>query len=282
MTSRRCVGALLEIQRGAGFRSHKLVTELGRSLDPFLSIEHFHMTGPTFEPHPHAGLSAITYLFEQSEGALVSREGSGEEKRIEPGAVRWQETGRGIVHVEDPLTPGRDSHGLQVLLNLPEADKQAAPRVFHLEAHEIPTIEPAPGARVRVVGGAAGGMRSPITPRAPVTLLDVHLAPGASLVHAIESDAVAFVVGLAGHGEVGPGTAAVRIGAEWAAAFDTGEAVVARAGEAGFHCLIAAGRPLREPVLFEGPLALGSREAIDQTWARFKAGELGSVPPARR
>jgi redox-sensitive bicupin YhaK (pirin superfamily) len=278
----RRVCALAEIHRGAGFRSRKLVTELGDPLDPFLSIEHFHMSAPTFEPHPHAGLSAITYLFERSEGALVSREGSGEAKRIDPGAVRWQETGRGIVHVESPLTPGRDCHGLQVLLNLPEADKQAAPRVFHLEAHEIPTAELDPWTRVRVVCGAAGGVRSPIAPRAPVTLLDVHLAPGASLAYALDADAVAFVVGLEGGGEVGPRGAAVSIAADTATAFDAGEGVEARAGEAGFHFLIAAGRPLREPVLFEGPLALGSREAIDRTWARFAAGELGRVAPPPR
>jgi hypothetical protein len=191
---------------------------------------------------------------------------------------RCPETRR-IVHVELPLTRGRDCHGLQVLLNLAEADKQAAPRVFHLEAHEIPTVELGPGARVRVVGGAAGGVRSPIAPRAPVTLLDVHLAPGASIAHAIDGDAVAFVVGLAGGGEVGPRGAAVSIAPDTATAFGAGEQLEARAGEAGFHFLIAAGRPLGEPVIFEGPLALGSREAIDRTWARFAAGELGRVEP---
>jgi hypothetical protein len=279
VTTGRRVGALGEIHRGAGFRSHKLVTELG-PLDPFLSIEHFHMTGPTFEPHPHAGLSAVTYLFERSEGALLSREAAGEAWPIGPGAVRWQEAGRGIVHLEEPLTRGRDCHGLQILVNLAERHKRSAPRAFQLQAHEIPEVTLGPGARARVVSGAVGGVRSPLAPIAAVTLLDVHLAPGAAIATTLEASQVAFVVGLEGTGEVGPSGAAARLAPDVAAAFGAGEVLEVRAGAAGFHLLIAGGRPIGEPVVFEGPLALGSREAIAETWARFAAGELGTVEPS--
>ena len=278
MAAERRVGKAAEIRRGEGFRSHKLVAELGGPIDPFLSIEHFHMTTPTFEPHPHAGMSAITYLFACSPGALVSREVSGA-ARIAPGAVRWQETARGVVHVEEPLTRDLDCHGVQVLVNLPSAVKRAEPRVFHLEAHEIPEATPAPGVRVRIVGGSFAGVRSPIAPRTPITLLDVHMAPGASFTHALGADEVAFVLALEGSGDVGSAGAAPSIAPEMAAAFARGEIVTACARGESFHLFVAAGCPIDEPVVFEGPLALASREELAETWARFAAGELGSIAP---
>src|SRR6185312_7781678 len=95
-------------------------------------------------------------------------------------------------------------HGMQILVNLAATDKRGAPRMLHLDPHQIPVMEARPGARVRVVCGQAGEVRSPLAPRTPFTLLDAFLAPGASLAHAIASDEVAFVVSLHGSGEVGP------------------------------------------------------------------------------
>jgi redox-sensitive bicupin YhaK (pirin superfamily) len=267
-----------EIHRGAGFRSLKITTAPDAPLDPFVSFEHFHMVEPTFEPHPHAGLSAVTYLFERSEGSLLSRESSGVVCRIAPGAVRWMEAGRGIVHEESPLERGRDCHGVQILVNLAAADKLGAPRALHLEPQQIPAPALHPRARVRVLCGEAGGVRSPLEPRSPVTLLDVSLAPGVSFMTVLAADHTAFVVALRGDGEVGLPGYAVPLGPDTAAAFSTGRGnVVARAGEAGLHVLIAGGRPFGEPVVFEGPFVMTSREEIAAAWARHAAGEMGRL-----
>src|SRR5215813_11030501 len=50
----------------------------GAAYDPFLGVDHFHMRVPMFPPHPHAGFCALTYLFEDSEGALVCRDSLGQ------------------------------------------------------------------------------------------------------------------------------------------------------------------------------------------------------------
>jgi redox-sensitive bicupin YhaK (pirin superfamily) len=272
---------LEEIQRGEGFRSRKLTSACGVELDPFLSFEHFHMRDPTFAPHPHAGLAAVTYLFERSEGSLLSRESSGETRRIGPGAVRVMEAARGMMHEESPLTRGRDCHGMQILVNLAAIDKRGAPRVLHLDPHQIPSIAPRPGVRVRVVSGREGEACSPLTPRTPFTLLDVLLAPGASLAHAIARDEAAFVVSLHGGGEVGPPESAARLGPHMAAALARGgDQVTVRAGASGWHVLLAAGRPLGETVVLEGPFAMTSREEIADAWARHTRGEMGALTPS--
>lgn len=276
-------GALHEVRRGAGFRSHKLCTELGVPLDPFLSFERFQMSAPTFAPHPHAGLSAVTYLFERSAGALVSRESSGETRRIAPGAARWMEAGRGMMHEEAPEERGRECHGVQILVNLAAADKRAAPRVFHREAHEIPEARPARGVRARVICGEAFGVRATLDPRTPVTLLDVFLAPGASIALGVPDDHVAFVLALDGAGEVGPEDEAARLDRGTAAVLvGCGSEVAARAGRDGFHLLLAAGAPLREPVTLEGPFSMPSPEEIADAWARHAAGEMGYLAEAPR
>jgi redox-sensitive bicupin YhaK (pirin superfamily) len=268
--------ALHDVRRGAGFRSHKLCTELGVPLDPFLSFERFHMSTPTFAPHPHAGLSAVTYLFERSAGALISRESSGETRRILPGAVRWMEAARGMMHEESPEERGVECHGLQILVNLAAADKRAAPRIFHREPHEIPEARPMRGVRVRVIAGAAFDAVSTVDPRTRVTLLDVFLAPGASFAHLIPDDHVAFVLGLDGAGEVGPQEEPARLVQGTAAALvGSGPEVLGRAGGDGFHFLLATGAPLREPVTLEGPFSMTSPEEIADAWARHAAGEMG-------
>jgi redox-sensitive bicupin YhaK (pirin superfamily) len=270
--------ALGEIRRGAGFHSRRVTAEPASPLDPFVSFEHFHMTEPTFAPHPHAGLSAVTYLFERSDGALVSRESSGVVCRIDPGAVRWMEAGRGMMHEESPLERGRDCHGIQILVNLAAADKSVAPRFFHLQAQEVPELAPHPGARVRVLCGEAGGVQSPFAPCSPVTLLDVFLAPGVAFAQTFAADHDAFVVVLEGRGEVGLPPDAVPLDPDTAAAFSArGDTVVTRAGEAGLHVLIAAGRPFGEPVVFEGPFVMTSHEEIVAAWARHAAGEMGRL-----
>jgi redox-sensitive bicupin YhaK (pirin superfamily) len=273
--------ALDEIRRGAGFRSRKLVTGPGAPLDPFVSFEHFHMREPTFPPHPHAGVSAVTYLLERSEGALLSRESSGEARRIDPGGLRWMEAARGMMHEESPFARGRDCHGVQILVNLAAADKEGAPRVLHLERQEIREVTPRRGARVRVVCGEAYGIRSTITPRSPVTLLDVRLSPGASLTPVVAEDHAAFVVPIDGDGELGVADAVVHVDAQVAAVVSAGDgAATVRAGARGFHLLLAMGKPLGEAVVFEGPFVMTSHADIAAAWARHAAGEMGRLAPS--
>ncbi|MCO6417002.1 pirin family protein, partial [Siccirubricoccus sp. KC 17139] len=61
--------------------------------------------GLDVRPHPHIGLSTITYLFQ---GAILHRDSLGTSQPILPGAVNWMTAGRGIVHSERTDAAERD------------------------------------------------------------------------------------------------------------------------------------------------------------------------------
>src|SRR5688572_27339810 len=89
---------------GGGFMVRRLLPALQRAtVGPFVFFDHF---GPIDErpednhdvrPHPHIGLATVTYLFE---GAMLHRDSTGVVQRIEPGAINWMTSGRGVVHSE--------------------------------------------------------------------------------------------------------------------------------------------------------------------------------------
>ncbi len=137
--------------------------------------------GVDVRPHPHIGLSTVTYLFE---GEILHRDSLGSVQPIRPGEVNWMVAGRGIVHSERAPEARRGGparmHGLQVWVGLPRAHEEAEPSFVHVAAPEVPVHE-APGARLAIVAGDAWGLRSTV-PVASRTLYAVGtLEAGASV-----------------------------------------------------------------------------------------------------
>ena len=119
-----------------------------RMVGPFIYIDHM---GPvklnernTFDvlPHPHIGLSTLTYLFE---GSIMHRDSLGNAVEIKPGEVNWMTAGKGITHSERTPDYLRHSekhlHGLQIWVALPKHLEQMNPEFFHISENEIPTWE---------------------------------------------------------------------------------------------------------------------------------------------
>ena len=173
---------------GGGFMVRRLLPALQRAaVGPFVFFDHF---GPIDErpednhdvrPHPHIGLATVTYLFE---GAMLHRDSTGVVQRIEPGAINWMTSGRGVVHSERvPETlraVPRRSHGLQLWVALPQADEESEPTFSHTPDHAIPRWEQG-GATARVLVGHAFGMDSPVPTRSPTLYVDLQFARGATL-----------------------------------------------------------------------------------------------------
>jgi redox-sensitive bicupin YhaK (pirin superfamily) len=173
---------------GGGFVVRRLLPSARqRSCGPFIFFDHF---GPVEElpdvnhdvrPHPHIGLATVTYLFD---GAMMHRDSLGTEQLIEPGAINWMTSGRGIVHSERRPDSLRGKsytvHGLQLWAALPMAHEEDEPSFAHTPASAIP--EAGVGeARVRVLIGEAFGAKSPVATFAPTLYLDVALPAGGSL-----------------------------------------------------------------------------------------------------
>ena len=139
-----------------------------RMVGPFAFIDHM---GPVemdetqnldVPPHPHIGLSTLTYLFE---GSIMHRDSLGSEVEITPGAVNWMTAGKGVVHSErtpESLRNLRKSlHGLQIWVALPKHLENMEPTFHHTEKQEIPSFEK-DGVLIKVIAGEVFGKKSPV------------------------------------------------------------------------------------------------------------------------
>ena len=138
--------------------------------------------GIDVRPHPHINLATVTYLFD---GEMLHRDSLGNEIVIRPGEVNLMVAGCGIVHSErqrEAAKAGNDNRleGLQLWLALPEDDEEMEPQFHHYAAGELPQVYVGPVA-VRVLIGAAYGVRSPVRTFADTLYLETELRAGQSL-----------------------------------------------------------------------------------------------------
>lgn len=173
---------------GGGFVVRRyLPSAIKQAVGPFIFFDHF---GPVdvpldadhdVRPHPHIGLATVTYLFE---GAMDHRDSIGSVQRIEPGAINWMTSGRGIVHSErtpkDLVGKPHRTHGLQLWAALPVAHEEDEPSFSHTPSDAIPEFD-VDGARVRVLVGSAFGQTSPVKTYSQTLYLDVTLKAGHEL-----------------------------------------------------------------------------------------------------
>lgn len=150
-----------------------------RMVGPFAFIDH---VGPTcmsdyenldVPPHPHIGLSTLTYLFE---GSIMHKDSLGTEMEIKPGQINWMTAGKGIVHSERTPEYLRKSdkmlHGLQIWVALPKELEQMEPSFFHVPEDQIPKWE-ADNIAFKLIAGEVLGIKSPVPVYSPLYLLEL-------------------------------------------------------------------------------------------------------------
>jgi len=157
-----------------------------RMVGPFIFFDHM---GPIdlpanlprsldVRPHPHIGLSTVTYLFA---GEIMHRDSLGSEQAIRPGEVNWMTAGRGITHserFERMRQSGGAMHGIQAWVALPEADEESAPAFAHHGPADLPThVEP--GLWARLIAGEAFGAKADVKTHSPLFYAHWALQAGA-------------------------------------------------------------------------------------------------------
>ena len=158
-----------------------------RAVGPFVFIDHM---GParlkeyqSFDvpPHPHIGLSTLTYLFE---GAIFHRDSLDNALEIKPGAVNWMTAGKGVVHSERTPENLRNSeyslHGFQIWVALPKELEKSEPSFFHIEEGGIPTWEDN-GAQFKLIAGEAFGKKSDVPVHSPLYFIEIKTQKGQKL-----------------------------------------------------------------------------------------------------
>src|SRR5436309_10875268 len=139
---------------------------LRRMVGPFIFMDH---AGPIQEtptnlpkmdvlPHPHIGLSTVSYLFG---GQVTHRDSTGVQQVIRPGEVNWMTAGSGIAHserFEDPAAlAGGALEMIQTWVALPEKDEEASPSFNNYSSHELPIFTET-GVWMRLIAGDAYGL----------------------------------------------------------------------------------------------------------------------------
>lgn len=137
--------------------------------------------GMDVRPHPHIGLSTVTWIYD---GIIQHKDSLGYDQAIKPGELNWMTAGRGIVHSE--RTPdfqraqGQKVYGIQSWVALPKKFEDVAPRFEHVEQSALPLLTDR-GRRVHVIAGEIYGARSPVGTHSDLFYADVTLDKDARL-----------------------------------------------------------------------------------------------------
>lgn len=173
------LGAGMDVRRILPFRMRRMV-------GPFVFMDH---AGPVeiqpalipsmdVLPHPHIGLSTVSYLFG---GQVTHRDSLGVEQVIRPGEVNWMTAGSGIAHserFEDPTTlAGGALEMIQTWVALPEKDEESSPSFENYQPEQLPVFTDK-GVWMRLIAGDAFGLKNNVKTHSPLFYLHVVLEPG--------------------------------------------------------------------------------------------------------
>lgn len=263
---------------GKGFAAHSFRhTGYQGLMDPLIMVDHYTMSQSTFGAHPHAGLAAVSLLFEDSQGLFHNRDSMGNDFDLQPGDLYWLNAAGGAVHDEAPR-PGSVIHGLQVFVNLPGALKQGEPGSELVRASDMPVIENA-SCRVRIAMGSSNGLSGATSPVGNMTILDGTIRPSSSFSHQLKPSHNCWLYAVDGSFEV--------VFAQHAMTLNKGESVAIghsaaclylhnrQRSEARFAMF--SGQAIKESFVQRGPFALGSEQQIEQAQSDYKAGKFGRV-----
>lgn len=156
---------------------------------PFIFLDHAgpvekfpgNITSLDVLPHPHIGLSTITYLFK---GKVTHRDSLGVEQVIQPGEVNWMTAGKGISHSERFENPEvLEKNGLEMLqtwVALPESVEECDPTFNNYQPHQLP-VHTDTGIWMRLVAGTAYGLNNDVAVHSPLFYLHMKLEAGAKI-----------------------------------------------------------------------------------------------------
>jgi len=245
-------------------------------LDPFLLLDHFESTSPAdyeagFPYHPHRGIETVTIV---RKGEIQHRDSLGHRGSIGGGDIQWMTSGSGILHEEMPQVHPEGIGGLQLWLNLPAREKMSRPKYRDLVGERLAETQTEDGARVRVIAGEAmAGLVGPVEGLAVAPkFVDVTLPPGTTFREVVPRGHAAFAYLDHGEARFGPEQTPVRAPA--LVIFDDGDTVEASAGPGGGRFLLAAARPLGEPIARHGPFVMNTRAEIEQALQDLRTGRF--------
>lgn len=265
---------------GGGFTVGRLLPHARRRMvGPFVFFDHM---GPLdvragtdasldIRPHPHIGLSTVTYLYS---GSITHRDSLGSHQEIFPGEVNWMTAGRGITHSERldaARVQGATMHGVQAWVALPREDEDMAPAFFHHQGpDELPEFQE-DGVTGRLIAGTLDGARAQVRIHSPLFYLHWNMAAGARRSLSAEHPERAIYVAV-GQVEVG----GQPLAAGQMMVLEPGQAALVTA-QAPSTVMLMGGEPIGERYMFWNFVS-SSKDRIEQASEDWRAQRM-PLPP---
>lgn len=262
-----------------GFTVRRALPARGRQMvGPYIFFDHMGPArfpegeGVNVRPHPHIGISTVTWLFD---GEIMHRDSLGYVQPIQPGAVNFMTAGRGIVHSErtspEESARGATLHGIQLWLALPAEKQETAPAFTHYPAEAIPVAdneEP----KITVIIGEAYGVRSPVETLSPTLYVEALFSGPArlSLPDHYEERAVYLV-----EGELAIGDCSLESG-DMAVIRPGASTTIQSAGPARVMLIGGQAYPDRRSIWWN--FVSTSKDRIEQAKRDWSEGRFESVP----
>ena len=265
MTVRRTVAEQFSAKaaiEGAGVHLHRgFGSPHLPKFDPFLLFDDFSSENPAdylpgFPMHPHRGIETVTYILG---GEVRHRDSLGTAGSITKGDVQWMTAGSGILHEEMP-TGTRGLKGFQLWVNLPAEHKLMPPRYQEVKAREIPELSYTKNTVIRLIAGSMPSVSAPVRDIvAEPTYMDISVKGADTFSLPISTGHNAFIYVF--DNSIGVGEVRVPTG-HVALLSRSGDSVEIQVGSSGARFLLAAGKPLEEPIAWYGPIVMNSQAEL--------------------
>jgi redox-sensitive bicupin YhaK (pirin superfamily) len=292
---------------GVGVTVLRSIGQNPRYFSPFALLDNFNLEANSlsrrigFHPHPHRGMSTLTYILPEHPDPNVKENGSvkhmdhkGNQGIIGPGDIQFMSAGKGIVHSEMPADEKAIS-GLQLWINLRKEDKMMEPEYQEYTSEQLPVIEQ-DGIWAKIIMGSALGNEAKVKTRTPVHYIHYKLKPNTTLNHPLPPHWNTFLYSFNGSALVGNDRSLAKakqtvffekgLGAAEAEAnsnndpnpvIDQGYGVTITSNSDGFDFVLISGEPLTDgaKVIQHGPMIVDSQEALEQAFDDFYNGANG-------
>jgi len=278
-------GAGVHLKRAFGFSQVN-------QFDPFLLLDDFRSANPDhyldgFPWHPHRGIETITYVLR---GNVEHGDSMGNKGDITSGDVQWMTAGSGIIHQEMPKGDAQGRmEGFQLWANLPAVNKMMAPRYQDVKADQIPTVSLDNGVAIKIICGRVGSVSGPVDDIViDPSYLDITVPPDTTYIHPTPVGHTVLTYVIEGRGyfcsEKKPFTFEAEgvnyfdMRSEPAAdnetllLFENGDHVYVNTESESIRFLLIAGKPIREPVAWYGPIVMNTREELQIAFDEYDKG----------
>lgn len=244
-------------------------------LDPFLLLDDFHSDNPDdyiagFPWHPHRGIETVTYMVE---GLVEHKDSLGNSGVIRSGDIQWMTAGSGIIHQEMPAQEKGLLWGFQLWVNLPSNKKMMQPRYQDISRDIVPELTKDNGIKIRVLAGTINDTQGPVQDIvADPEYIDVTIPPNATFNHTVREGYTVLAYCFKGQGYFEPNRAQL-ISAENLVIYKDGDQVqIAASEDKGVRFLLISGKPIKEPIVWYGPIVMNTQEEIKNAFEEYRNG----------